>query len=311
VKVLYLGGFGRSGTTLLAGILGEIPDVVNVGELVHLWTRGVSNDELCGCGQSFHRCEFWTEVGATAFGGWSELDPESVCALQHGVDRNRWIPALLTPPLWPAHRRRALRFAETLAALYAAIRDVSGAKVIVDSSKHASYAYVLRGLPSVDLRVVHMIRSPHGVAHSWGRQVRKPEVVGQDEFMPQYSPWESASLWMAHNSLIASLNTFGVATTRIRYEDLINRPQQTLAAVLGHAGITESSGLASSLEHEAVRIGPSHSVAGNPMRFYSGHLRLQLDERWKREMSAPARTIVSSLTYPMAARYGYTAAPRR
>ncbi len=69
--VLYLGGLGRSGTTVLERVLGELPGVCSVGELVHLWRRGVLDGETCGCGRSFGSCPFWAEVGRVAFGGWS------------------------------------------------------------------------------------------------------------------------------------------------------------------------------------------------------------------------------------------------
>ncbi|HEY2794503.1 MAG TPA: sulfotransferase, partial [Micromonosporaceae bacterium] len=36
-RVVFLGGLGRSGTTLLERILGEVPGVCALGELVHLW----------------------------------------------------------------------------------------------------------------------------------------------------------------------------------------------------------------------------------------------------------------------------------
>ena len=69
-RVLFLSGLGRSGTTILERVLGELPGVCSAGELVHLWQRGVLDDELCGCGEPFSRCGFWTEVGRRAFGGW-------------------------------------------------------------------------------------------------------------------------------------------------------------------------------------------------------------------------------------------------
>ena len=62
-RVLYLGGLGRSGTTLVERLLGELPNVCALGEVVHLWQRDIVDDERCGCGESFSRCAFWTAVG--------------------------------------------------------------------------------------------------------------------------------------------------------------------------------------------------------------------------------------------------------
>ncbi|MDT4989050.1 MAG: hypothetical protein QOI74_3144, partial [Micromonosporaceae bacterium] len=37
IRVVFLGGLGRSGTTLLERVLGELPGVLPLGETVHLW----------------------------------------------------------------------------------------------------------------------------------------------------------------------------------------------------------------------------------------------------------------------------------
>ena len=63
-RVLYLGGIGRSGSTLLERMLGQIPGTCSLGEVVHLWARGIRDNERCGCGDTFHACPFWTSVGA-------------------------------------------------------------------------------------------------------------------------------------------------------------------------------------------------------------------------------------------------------
>src|SRR6266545_3862920 len=81
-QVLYLGGLGRSGTTLLERLLGELPGAISLGEVVHLWERGVVDGERCGCGKSFRDCAFWNEVGQAAFGGWDHVDIERLRALR-------------------------------------------------------------------------------------------------------------------------------------------------------------------------------------------------------------------------------------
>ena len=60
VTVVYLGGFGRSGSTLVERVLGAVPGWVNVGELVDLARSVAPADELCGCGVSFSACPVWS-----------------------------------------------------------------------------------------------------------------------------------------------------------------------------------------------------------------------------------------------------------
>src|SRR3712207_200886 len=74
-----------------------------------------------------------------------------------------------------------------LERLYRAIQKVSGAAVIVDSSKRSTYAVLLSLLPFADLRVVHLVRDSRAVAYSWGRIKESPAVVG-GRLMPRTSP---------------------------------------------------------------------------------------------------------------------------
>ena len=225
-KVLYLAGVGRSGSTLIERIMGELPGFVNVGELVFIWDRGVRNDERCGCGERFSECRFWQEVGEEAFGGWSKLNVDRAIELRMKVDRNRWVPHLAAGPLAPAAFREARReyLADYLDPLYSAIATVSGASVIVDSSKHTSYVYLLRHLWSIDLRVVHIVRNAYGVAHSWMKEVPRPEM-DNTEAMPHYTSTKSASLWTYHNSVLRGLRALGVPVQVVRYEDMLKDPK--------------------------------------------------------------------------------------
>ncbi|MET0228179.1 MAG: sulfotransferase, partial [Actinomycetes bacterium] len=68
-------------------MLGRLDDVWSVGELVHLWERGLSQNNRCGCGERFRDCSFWGRVGEVAFGGWDQLDVQEVLALKASVDR--------------------------------------------------------------------------------------------------------------------------------------------------------------------------------------------------------------------------------
>ena len=71
VDVAYIAGSGRSGSTVLALLLGKLSDFVPIGGLTNLWERGLKRNYLCGCGSHFGECPFWVGVGEEAFGGWT------------------------------------------------------------------------------------------------------------------------------------------------------------------------------------------------------------------------------------------------
>src|SRR5262249_52822572 len=123
-RVILLGGLGRSGTTLVERIVGELPGVVALGEVVHLWQRDIRGNERWGCGRRFHAGPFWTEVGARAFGGWGGVDVDRIAGLQASVERTRFIPRLGRSRLAPALRADVMEYAGQYARVYRAAAAV-------------------------------------------------------------------------------------------------------------------------------------------------------------------------------------------
>ncbi len=303
VRVLFLGGVGRSGSTIVANAVGQHPRTVSIGELVHLWQRGLLDNELCGCGSRLRQCPFWTQVGLEAFGGWDTLDLPGILELQHSVDRNRYVPLMLRPELSPGYRRSLEEYAGLLSRLYRAISSVSGAPVIVDSTKHVSFAYLLRRVPGIDVRVAHLVREPQGVAYSWAKKVKRPEAVDRDDDMPRYSPARTSGKWLAYNSALHGLSLLGTPTRLFRYEDLMADPRAQIGSLLELAGL--DPGPLPHLGDDWVELEPSHTIAGNPARFRHGRVELRTDRAWTTEMEPGDRRKVSMLTWPLRAVYGY------
>ncbi len=302
--MLYIGGCQRSGSTLLDRMLGQSSGHASAGEIVHLWARGLIANELCGCGSRFADCPFWAEVGRVAFGGWSELDADAVLRLQRRVDRNRYIFFMLWPALSPRYRRDLARYVDILDRLYRALGQVGGG-VIVDSSKHASTAFLLRRVPSVKLRVVHLVRDSRGVAYSLLKKVRRPEAVGAEAFMFRASPWRSGAEWIAFNTSFHLLRLVGTPTTLTRYERLVHDPRGTLGEILAEEPVSAADLELAFIQGSTVSLGVDHSVAGNPMRLQQGSFDLRVDSEWRTSMRTRDRRVTTLVTWPLLARYGY------
>jgi hypothetical protein len=318
-RVLYLGGLGRSGTTLLERLLGELPGAVSLGEVAHLWERGVVDGERCGCGKAFHDCAFWNEAGRRAFGGWDHFDVERLRALRATVDRTRYIPALARRRLPAATRGRLDAYVSHYVRLYRAVAELSGARVVIDSSKHASLAFCLRWAAAdlrpgaggpLDLRVLHVVRDSRAVAYSWTKKVRRPEAMaGSEEFMAQWSPAKAAAYWNAENGAFALLARRGVPTMRVRYEEFLRTPVPSLRRIAEFAGVTADDAamafLAVADGGVTARLSANHSASGNPMRFQTGPILLRRDDTWRTRLAPADRRRVTALTYPLLRRYGY------
>ena len=300
-RVLYLGGSGRSGTTLIERLTGELPGVCPLGEVVHLWERGLRGNEPCGCGTPLRECPFWTKVGESAFGGWDRFDVDRMLALKASVDRNRFIPELAAPRLRGSLARDVAEYVAAYRELYAAAAEVSGADVVVDSSKHASLAHALRWCDDLDLRVLQVVRDPRAVAYSWTKEMRRNAGADMDRFTPA----AAANLWTVMNGAFHLLASRGVTLRRGRYEDFIAAPVAGVREIARFAGVPVRAGDLAYLGDDRAGLTVAHTASGNPMRFVTGEVALRRDEAWRSELPAADRRRVTSLTLPLLARYGY------
>jgi len=300
-RVAYIGGLGRSGSTLLELCIGSLDGTCSLGEVVHLWERGLMENQRCGCGAAFHDCAFWTSVGDAAFGGWDRVDPAEVLRLKSAVDRNRFVPRLLGPRMSASVREQVLSYTGYYSAIYRAARQLTGAEVVVDSSKHVSLASCLRHDREIDLRLIHAVRDSRGTTYSWSKQVRRPEITDRVEYMPRYPARASASLWLAHNAMFEALVATGVPRLLVRYEDFVRAPAEALDRVATHIGLSKSL----TVDGDTVTLAPQHTVAGNPMRFQTGPVRLRLDDAWRDKLGRRDQRLTTVITAPLLLRYGY------
>ncbi|MDQ3991081.1 MAG: sulfotransferase [Actinomycetota bacterium] len=303
---VFIAGFGRSGSTLLDVLLGQLPGFVSAGELQAVWERGVLGDHLCGCGTEFSECEFWVAVGKEAFGGWDRGQARHMVELQKNLLRYRRFPALLAGGgVRPDAGRGVARIAAAFGAVHRAIRDVSGADVVVDSSKTVTFALVQPRIPGVAARGIHLVRDSRGVAYSWTKRLRRPDARDPEAYFKVRDPLVVAAQWAAVNSLCRLLPAAGLPTGTMRYEALVSDPAGTLAAALAALGFDRDRLRMDFLHDGTAHLGPSHTVSGNPVRMSTGALALRSDDAWRTMLPTRTKVQVSLITLPWLARYGY------
>lgn len=305
MKAIYIAGFGRSGSTLLARLLSRRPGFVAVGELERLWESGVhrqSATNLCSCGLSFTACGFWRRVCATAFRNPPPGDIEDIPALKRSVDRTRYIPWLRFAWLRPrAFDQRLRRYRAVLRDLYTAIDAVSGGAVIVDSSKHASSLLALAGIEGLSITIVHLVRDPRGVAHSWGKQIERLDVTDRRILMARKTAAASATNWSYANVAVHLAQAAGAAYLLVRYEDLVRDPTGVLERIYA----ADASNEPESRPDPSEPAGAHHIINANGSKFAKAPLELRLDTAWQQDMQARHRWLVTAISAPLLWRYGY------
>ena len=307
IRVLYFAGSGRSGSTVINNILGQVGGAFAAGELRYLWQRGVVENRLCGCGVPFAECEVWQGVMSDAFAGGTPPDAGALAARLLSRLRIARVPGILLRRL--AGRLPVPRHTDDQAiqALYAALAARTGAHVIVDSSKLPPYALLLSGLPGIELYVLQVVRDSRATAFSWRRRKQLLDF-GDEQLMPRQPLWKSSLLWLCWNSLTALLwRRTPERYLRLRYEDFVHAPRESMERVVRLVGLDPAT---LPFETEtSVRLEPTHSVAGNPTRHRVGTVELRPDSEWLQTMPRRQRALVTALTAPALLGFRYPLHP--
>lgn len=302
VKVVYIVAWKRSGTTILGNALGEMDGFFHAGELRTLWGWGLMRGRLCGCGVPVGECSMWKNVLATSGVG-KEVSPEEVRAWHRDAVRMRNLGRLRRfSPGRPSGWNSLDRYAELLGRTYRSISSVTGAQVIVDSSKEIPDAELVARLTGITPYFVHLVRDPRAVAHSWQRRKHSPGERKRQEMMV-LGPARSTRSWLTVNLLADALSRrVPQRSLRLRYEKFVAEPHATLRRI---AALVGESPTTTHIEDGAVRLGINHTAGGNPSRLVNGLVELHEDNEWRFKQALRDRILVTALALPTLHRYGY------
>lgn len=299
---VYIASPSFSGSTLLTMLLGGSPGVATVGEM-----KGGQEDLAtygCSCGALFIECPFWTKLTA-------ELKRRGFV---YDLSDRRTMPAFFMPgsnvgdrfmrcaygsagfervrdavlSVWPGCKERVAHVRRYTEAFIELVLQANGARVFVDSSKDPVRIKYLAGIPSLSLKVVHLIRDGRGVTNSAKKNMQFTAELAATEWRDTHLEIERVSRRYCPGHMM-----------RLMYEELCAEPEAVLTRVLQFAGLPESYHLAAAAEREL-------HVLGNRMRL-KGALPIRLDESWTQQLSDGELEIFERVGGCLNARYGYRA----
>ena len=310
VTVLSVVGAGRSGTTVLASLLDEVDGVTSAGELRWLWERGVRDGRPCGCSRPPEKCPVWGPVVTASREHLAARTPPrtvgDLIAAQHELKRPRAFPRVLRSlgPGYPPGDSHLTLVREAMAAACRTLASATGARVVVDTSKRPLDAALLAGVPDLDTYVLHVVRDPRAVVHSW-RRAKTFTTAGELRTMGTRGLASSVRRWTGNALFAETLRRRYPADhwLHVRYEDFAAHPRDTIEEVLDFLGLSGATTPFS--DDRTARLHPNHIVAGNPSRFTTGDVTIRSDDAWTREMPLRDQRVVAGLTLPLLLRYGY------
>jgi hypothetical protein len=301
LRLVYILGAGRCGSTLLDLMLGAHPTICSTGELFHFPENLRGKPQPCSCGAEATACEFWGKVRSDV----EQQFPLTALDAGRRFESTRSLPR--TALLAGIPGSSVDQYARRLTSLLRAIAKESGKTVVVDSSKLTSRGLIMWRTRSmgVDVRYIHLVRDGRG--YVWSK-LRTLDGQGLGLTPPEKNVADLSAWWVMANVLSAVFFRFRRGRyIRIRYEDLVANPEGTLGRVGKFIGVDLSGIIAAVRDRQPLPGG--HIVGGNRMRF-NRTVVLKPDTEWQQNLPKEDERTFWGIAGWLARRYGYQASAR-
>jgi len=301
-------------------LLGGHPLISSLGEVHRLSLAAIREDGpfRCTCGESVRACPFWQGVLAKlqemegtddaglfqkmattnpAFLSWKSAEGDTLDEPEkkrfYPLELNCFLLLIGSSALWSVvgtfSREVGLNrtFVSNSLKVFEAVRRAWGTPIVVDSTKNPARMKGLYLMDKARFRALYLIRDGRAVTNSRMRRMGMPM-----EYCARCWIWEH------RKQRLALLTVPKDRVWWMKYEDLCRNPERELSRVCAQLGIEFHPQMLDLSR-------PRHNIGGNPMRFRSSGTGIELDERWKNELSAEDLRVFERIAGPLNRRFGY------
>jgi hypothetical protein len=302
-SVIYIMGRGHSGSTVLDCLLDNAPGVQGIGESVVGLTEEFRPSLTHQREQ--RKTKFWNEVRASVEAqrndtAWEET-VEAYKSQAHISNFFKTLKDGCTAGTNPATIQAIRR-------IYNSVKEVSGERVIVDSSKEITRGLLMAKCVE-EAVVIHLVRDPRSVLASDMERIYKK---GKFRFLRKsYDTNRAKPLfalltclnWVIGNTLCEIVKAkYPEKTITVRYESLKSDPEGTLERIASEVPI-DFDGVYRKIENE-VPMSTGIGLSGNRMRRGNDEFVFETGRR-NRELPYFYKKFCSLITYPLRKTYGY------
>ena len=258
LKVVYIGGYSRSGSTILDILLSQHSAVCGTGELCFLFDDWLNRKRTCSCGRPYAECDFWSDLAST-------IDIATVSAVIREVEHRSNFKNVVDDRL-PAELKS--QYKANQEAIFRYIQKKSGKNIIIDSSKttrdSAGRCLAIAKYTDLDTCMIHLARNGRSTTHSFLQKGSNWALEGHTEnsFLQGL---RSIVGWRLANEIANKSRTqLAPMYQLLKYEYLIADPCNSLLELGTFLNIAVDS-LISKVENQAI-LQAKHQVGGNRLR---------------------------------------------
>ena len=280
-RVIYIAGYGRSGSTLLSILLDNLTNIASVGEVAGFYEYlGVSGRE-CSCNNKYFECPVWSNIINDLPRGIDYV--KEMYEIQTEVERWNKISKIVK------NKKEMKKYSVKMAKFFDTIADDRKVKTIVDSSK-SSYSFMWRALAlsnvkNVELYLVHLVRDAKGVVAS--RKKGKNSTLERKQSNTA-SLWNSAvglAGWLTSNLAVKYTKQYldDDQSTTIEYRELVQSPEQEAQKIIKGASVEQLYDKNDIIKTKSLDVG--HLVGGNRLARNNQKISIETDNLYSNELS--------------------------
>lgn len=284
MKIIYIMGYGRSGSTLLDIVLGDNKDIVTTGALDNYF-EWVNKNLFCACGKKMDGCDYWSQVAQ--HNSFSKKDIKLVKKMESIVSFFIY-----------KSRKKINKYKSLNNKLLNSISLNFSKNTIVDSSKTTSDCLyrplMLSKYCDINLKPIFLVRDPRAVVWSAMKKHGSPERETNDfkllRFVRTLISWNITNLLTL---IIAKVYFKGFMF--IKYEDFCKNPIDELHRIEDYTRVDLEDVIQKINQNKSINIG--HNIGGNRLRFSKSVRAIKEDNSWESHMPKLYRYIVTIISF--------------
>lgn len=272
IKVIYIAGEVRSGTTILDLLLSNHKNVTTLGELSNLEDYlnrkgiGRTSNWECSCGRPVTDCLFWKNITSTFESQFKKQirtkaqKAKGKCANQNAAKN--------------CHR------------IFSIAARKTGATVLIDSSKTALQLKYLIDNPigNTEIFVAFIIRDSRGVAlskNNWDTKFNRGKRGGLIK---------NILVWLKNNIAILSVicRYDRKKVIFFHYEDFVLDPSRYINEIYTMVGLCNRDA-----PDLLLNIQGKHNIAGTPNRKKFNNTPIKFDKRWVKKINTSSKILAN------------------
>jgi hypothetical protein len=217
-SIIYIQGYGHSGTTILDILLGSSPQSMSGGELMFITRTGIK-EEFCSCGDPIGSCSFWSSV-MSQWEAKSSLCWTEYKSLRERFEGNKKYLRVLANSILPSAQFK--KYVNATELLYDAIFDHCQKPYIIDSSKQSTRPFILSRFAEIQL--LHVCRNFTGVLNSEKKNVVLNLDKGIEKASPPKRTLKVLMDWVISN-LTGTITTIRFKGQKVHFRHWLNNPE--------------------------------------------------------------------------------------